>query len=128
MRLLLDTHLLLWSASEPSHLPGAARAMIEDPADQLVFSAASLWEIVIKNGLGRSDFRADPALLRRGLLDNGYTELAITGRHAVAVAGLPPLHKDSFDRMLIAQAIADGLLLLTVDPVIARYSGPIQLF
>jgi PIN domain nuclease of toxin-antitoxin system len=128
MRLLLDTHLLLWAASEPNHLPAAARAMIEEPEHQLVFSAASLWEIAIKNSLGRTDFRADPALLRRGLLDNGYTELAITGRHAVAVAGLPPLHKDPFDRMLIAQATADGLLLLTVDPAIARYQGPIQLF
>jgi PIN domain nuclease of toxin-antitoxin system len=128
MRLLLDTHLLLWGASEPNHLPAAARAMIEEPEHQLVFSAASLWEIAIKNSLGRTDFRADPALLRRGLLDNGYTELAITGRHAVAVAGLPPLHKDPFDRMLIAQATADGLLLLTVDPAIARYQGPIQLF
>ncbi len=128
MRLLLDTHLLLWAASEPNRLPVAARAMIEDPEHHLVFSAASLWEIAIKNGLGRSDFRADTALLRRGLLDNAYTELAITGRHAVAVAGLPALHKDPFDRMLIAQAAADGLLLLTVDPAIARYQGPIQLF
>jgi PIN domain nuclease of toxin-antitoxin system len=128
MKLLLDTHLLLWAASEPEHLPVAARTMIEDPTHQLVFSAASLWEIVIKNALGRSDFRADPALLRRGLLDNGYIELAVTGRHAVAVAGLFPLHKDPFDRMLIAQATADGLLLLTVDPVVARYPGPIQFF
>lgn len=128
MKLLLDTHLLLWAAGEPEHLPRAARAMIEDPANPLVFSAASLWEIAIKHGLGRSDFRADPALLRRGLLDNGYTELAIAGRHAVAVAGLPPLHKDPFDRMLIAQATADGLLLLTVDPAVSRYPGPIQAF
>jgi PIN domain nuclease of toxin-antitoxin system len=94
----------------------------------LIFSAASLWEITIKHTIGRSDFRADPALLRRGLLDNGYTELAITGRHAVALAGLPPLHKDPFDRILIAQASADGLLLLTLDPLIARYPGPIQAF
>jgi len=128
MKLLLDTHLLLWGASEPDRLPVPALAMIEDPAHQLVFSAASLWEIAIKSALGRADFRADPALLRRGLLDNAYTELAITGRHAVAVAGLPPLHKDPFDRMLIAQAIADGLLLLTVDPAVARYPGPIQAF
>ena len=128
MRLLLDTHLLLWGASQPEHLPAAALAMIEDPQHQLVFSAASLWEIAIKNALGRSDFRADPALLRRGLLDNGYTELAMTGRHAVTVAGLPALHKDPFDRMLVAQATADGLLLLTVDPAVARYSGPIQKF
>lgn len=128
MKLLLDTRMLLWAAGQPEHLPAGARAMIEDPANQLVFSAASLWEIAIKHGLGRPDFRADPALLRRGLLDNGYTELAITGRHAVAVAGLPPLHKDPFDRMLIAQATADGLLLLTVDPAVAQYSGPIQGF
>jgi PIN domain nuclease of toxin-antitoxin system len=128
MKLLLDTHLLLWGAAKPERVPAAARAMIEDPAHQLIFSAASLWEIAIKLGLGRSDFRVDPALLRRGLLDNGYTELAITGRHAVIVTGLPALHKDPFDRMLIAQAMADGLLLLTVDPAVARYPGPIQGF
>ena len=128
MKLLLDTHLLLWAAGEPDKLPAAARKRIDDPEHQLFFSAASLWEIALKQALGRQDFRADPALLRRGLLDNGYTELAITGRHAVAVAGLPPLHKDPFDRMLIAQAIADGLLLLTVDPAVARYPGPIQRF
>jgi PIN domain nuclease of toxin-antitoxin system len=128
MKLLLDTHLLLWAAGEPERLPIAARTMIEDAAHPLVFSAASIWEIAIKRGMGRPDFRADPALLRRGLFDNGYTELAITGRHAVAVAGLPSLHKDPFDRMLIAQAMADGLLLLTMDPVVARYPGPIQMF
>ena len=128
MKLLLDTHLLLWAAGEPEYLPAAARALIQDPQHQLTFSAASLWEIALKHSLGREDFRADPALLRRGLLDNGYTELAITGRHAVAVAALPALHKDPFDRMLIAQATADGLLLLTVDPVVARYPGPIQMF
>ncbi len=128
MKLLLDTHVLLWAAGDPARLPAAARAMIEDPGNQLVFSAASLWEIAIRQTLGRSGFRADPSLLRRGLLDNGYTELAITGRHAVAAAGLPPLHKDPFDRMLIAQATVDGLALLTVDPLLARYSGPIQMF
>ncbi len=128
MKLLLDTHLLLWAAGQPERLPEAARVLIEDPSNQLVFSAASLWEIAIKLGLGRADFRADPSLLRRGLLDNGYMELAITGRHAVAVAGLPPLHIDPFDRMLLAQATADGLLLLTADPAVAQYPGPIQAF
>jgi PIN domain nuclease of toxin-antitoxin system len=128
MKLLLDTHLLLWGAGAPERLPQEARALIDDPNHQLLFSAASLWEIAIKQGLGRADFRADPALLRRGLLDNGYAELAITGRHAVAVAGLPPLHRDPFDRMLVAQATADGLLLITVDPLVARYPGPIQAF
>lgn len=128
MKLLLDTHLLLWGASNPERIPLAARSLIEDPAHQLVFSAASLWEIAIKKNLGRADFQVDPALLRRNLLDNDYTELAVTGRHAVAVAGLPALHKDAFDRMLVAQAMADGLLLLTVDPAVARYPGPIQRF
>jgi PIN domain nuclease of toxin-antitoxin system len=128
MKLLLDTHLLLWGAVKPERVPVAARAMIEDPARQLVFSAASLWEIAIKRSLGRTDFQVDPALLRRNLLDNDYTELAVTGRHAVAVAGLPALHRDPFDRMLVAQATADGLLLLTMDPVVARYPGPIQRF
>lgn len=128
MKLLLDTHMLLWAAGDPAKLPATARAMIEDRDNQLVFSAASLWEIAIKNTLGRSDFRADPVLLRRGLLDNAYTELAITGRHAVAVVSLPPLHKDPFDRMLIAQASAEGMSLLTADPLVARYPGPIQMF
>jgi PIN domain nuclease of toxin-antitoxin system len=127
MKLLLDTHVLLWAAGDFERLPSAARAMIEDSGNQLIFSAASLWEIAIKRTLGRSDFRVDPALLRRGLLDNGYTELAITGRHAVAVAALPPLHNDPFDRMLIAQAGADGLLLITVDAAVARYPGAIQM-
>lgn len=126
MKLLLDTHLLLWAAGQPDRLSPAARALIEDPQHQLVFSAASLWEIAIKHSLDRPDFRADPALLRRGLLDNGYQELAITGAHAIAVSGLPPLHKDPFDRMLIAQAGTAGALLLTADPLVAQYPGPIQ--
>jgi PIN domain nuclease of toxin-antitoxin system len=127
MKLLLDTHVLLWAAGDPERLPASGRALIEDSGNQLVFSAASLWEIAIKHTLGRSDFRADPAMLRRGLLDNGYLEMAVTGRHAVAAGSLPPLHKDPFDRVLIAQASAEGMLLLTVDPVVARYPGPIQM-
>lgn len=128
MKVLLDTHLLLWGALQPERVPVAARSLIEDRAHQLVFSAASLWEISIKRTLGRVDFQVDTALLRRNLLDNEYAELAITGRHAVMVAALPAVHRDPFDRMLIAQAVADGLLLLTIDPVIARYPGPIRLF
>ena len=78
MKLLLDTHLLLWAAGQPARLPARARALLKDPANQLIFSAASLWEIAIKCRLGRDDFRVDPRLLRRGLLDNGYGELPIT--------------------------------------------------
>jgi PIN domain nuclease of toxin-antitoxin system len=91
-----------------------------------MFSAASLWEVAIKSGLGRDDFRVDARLLRRGLLDNGYDELAITGEHAVAVANLPPIHKDPFDRMLAAQSAVEGILLLTADPVVAQYPGPVR--
>lgn len=126
MKLLLDTQVLLWAAGQPDRLSAAARNLIEDPAHQLLFSAASVWEVAIKHSLGRADFRAEPALLRRGLLDNGYQEIAITGAHAVAVGNLPPLHRDPFDRMLIAQAGVFGALLLTSDPLVAQYPGPIQ--
>ena len=126
MKLLLDTHLLLWAAGEPDQLPLSAMTEIENPDNDLVFSAASLWEVAIKRGLGRADFTVDPRLLRRGLLDNGYHELAITSEHAVAVDGLPPIHKDPFDRILIAQSIVEGITLLTVDDLVARYPAPVR--
>lgn len=126
MKLLLDTHILLWAAGEPERLPAAARALIESPEHQLVFSAASLWEVTIKRGLGRPDFAADPRLLRRGLLDNGYTELPITSEHALAVDVLPQLHRDPFDRILVAQATVEGMVLVTADPVVQSYPGPIR--
>ena len=126
MKLLLDTHVLLWAAGTPQRLPHAAQALLEDEANELVFSAASLWEVAIKQQLGREDFRADARLLRRGLFDNGYTELPVTSAHAVALDLLPPLHKDPFDRMLIAQALVEGIMLLTADANLAGYPGPIQ--
>ena len=126
MNLLLDTQVLLWAAGASPRLPDDARALIEDPENELVFSAASLWEVAIKNGLGRKEFGADPRLLRRGLLENGYVELPVTGAHAVAVDLLPPIHKDPFDRILVAQAQIEGLTLLTADEVVTRYPGPIR--
>jgi PIN domain nuclease of toxin-antitoxin system len=126
MKLLLDTHLLLWAAGEPQRLSATALALIEDPANELVFSAASLWEVAIKRQLGRSDFRVDPRVLRRGLLDNGYLELPVSSEHTVAIDNLPPIHKDPFDRMLVAQASVEGIVLLTVDPLVARYRGPVR--
>jgi PIN domain nuclease of toxin-antitoxin system len=107
-------------------LPLGARRAIDNARNQLMFSAASLWEIAIKSGLGRADFRGDARLLRRGLLDNGYDELAITSEHAVAIANLPPIHKDPFDRMLVAQSAVEGILLLTADPILAQYPGPVR--
>ena len=126
MNLLLDTHVLLWAAGAPERLPDTARVLIEDPGAESIFSAASLWEVAIKNRLGRADFSVDPRLLRRGLLENGYMELAVTGVHAVAVDLLPPIHEDPFDRILIAQAQTEGIMLLTADRIIGRYPGPIR--
>ncbi|WP_121120154.1 type II toxin-antitoxin system VapC family toxin [Croceibacterium ferulae] len=126
MKLLLDTHILLWAAGDPGRLPAAARALIEDEDNHLLFSAASLWEVAIKGALGREDFAVDAALLRRGLADNGYAELPVTGAHAVAVATLPPIHRDPFDRLLVAQATAEGITLLSADELVCQYSGPIR--
>jgi len=126
MNLLLDTHLLLWAAAEPNKLSPEAASMISNENNRLYFSAASIWEVVIKNGLGRPDFHVDPHLLRRGLVDNGYTELPISSLHALAVSHLPEIHKDPFDRILVAQAETEGFLLLTADDLVARYPGPIR--
>jgi len=126
VKLLLDTHLLLWAAGDPGRLSKAARALIDDSENELLFSAASLWEIAIKSNLDRHHFRVDARLLRRGLLDNGYVELPITGEHAVNVDRLPATHKDPFDRILAAQALVEGITLLTNDRRLADYPGPIR--
>ena len=126
MNLLLDTHILIWAAGQPERLSDEARALLQDPETEPFFSAASLWEIAIKNRLGRANF-SDPHLLYRGLVENGYTELAVTGIHAVAVDLLPAIHKDPFDRILVAQARVEGITLLTVDKIVGRYPGPIRL-
>ena len=91
-----------------------------------MFSAASIWEITIKGSLGRDDFRVEPRVLVRGLLENGYTELPVTSEHAVNVDLLPSIHKDPFDRILIAQALVEGIPLLTADAQLARYGAPIR--
>jgi PIN domain nuclease of toxin-antitoxin system len=126
MKLLLDTHLLLWAAGQPDRLSATARELINDPQNQPLFSAASLWEVAIKRGLGRDDFQVDARFLRRGLLDNGYSELPIASDHVVAIESLPPVHKDPFDRILVAQATAEGITLLTTDSLVAQYPGPIR--
>jgi PIN domain nuclease of toxin-antitoxin system len=130
VRLLLDTHVLLWSAQSDIESAGKlsriAISLIDDPGNTLVFSVASLWEIAIKLGLGRETFRADPGVLRRALRDNGYEELPILGPHALAAGALPPLHRDPFDRMLIAQATVERVTLITSDAAVAAYPGPIR--
>ena len=126
MKLLLDTHLLLWAAGQPNRLSANAGKLIGNPENELLFSAASLWEVAIKRGLGRHDFQVDPRLLRRGLLDNGYGELPIVSDHVVAIESLPAIHKDPFDRILVAQATVEGITLLTTDSLVAQYPGPIR--
>lgn len=127
MKVLLDTHLLLWAAATPDRLSPTAKTLIEDSQIRVCFSPASLWEIGIKRSLGRADFTVDPRLLRRGLVDSGYLELPITAEHALAVDTLPPIHKDPFDRILLAQASVEGIVLLTSDVTVARYPAPVRL-
>lgn len=126
MNLLLDTHILLWAAGAPERLSPEAVALIESEVNNLHFSAASLWEITIKNDLGRPDFQVDPHLFRRGLIENGYSELPITSQHVLDLSHLPTIHKDPFDRILVAQAEHEGFLLLTTDEKLVQYRGPIR--
>lgn len=125
MRFLADTHLLLRGASEPSELPKSARALMDDPDAEAWFSVASIWEVAIKHMLGGEGLDVDPGLLRRGLLAHDWRELRIESQHALALTKLPPIHKDPFDRILIAQAKVEGLTLLTGDADVARYPGDV---
>lgn len=127
MKLLLDTQVLLWTASGSPRLPAAAESLILDSRNSLNFSAASIWEVVIKHMIGRADFRADPAALRSRLLANGYAEIAVASPHALAVCELPAIHKDPFDRILVAQAIVENATLVTADETISRYPAPVML-
>ncbi|MSQ00791.1 MAG: type II toxin-antitoxin system VapC family toxin [Myxococcales bacterium] len=121
MKALLDTHLLLWAVEDDDRLPPAARAIVADPLNQLWFSAASILEVQIKTAIGRPDFRVDASQLRTRLLAAGAHELPISGGHAADLVHLPPLHKDPFDRMLVAQARGEGLTLVTHDEAVAAY-------
>ena len=121
MKLLLDTHILLWVAGSPEKLSESTRSLLSSPDNSLFFSAASIWEIVIKLGLGRKDFKADPYRLRRLLVSNGYAEISVTAEHALKVDSLPPLHKDPFDRLIISTANTENLTLVTVDENIQKY-------
>lgn len=121
IKLLLDTHILLWAAGEPDKLSASAREMLIDEGNALYFSAASIWEIVIKRGIGHDDFKVDPYRLRKMLVLNDYRELPITSEHVLRVETLPPIHKDPFDRILIGQARSEGMLLMTVDSTVVKY-------
>jgi PIN domain nuclease of toxin-antitoxin system len=126
LNFLSDTHLLIWSAGQTGRLSPTARWLLADPANKIYFSTVSIWEVAIKARLGRSDFEIDPTEFTQGLIANGFLELPVTRQHALAVYGLPTIHKDPFDRLLIAQAQVEGLTLLTHDDKVALYPGPIR--
>lgn len=127
MNYLLDTHLLIWSAGRDDLMTAKADRLIKDPANTLWFSVASIWEVAIKRAQNRPDFRTDPGTLRAGLLANGYLELPVEGRHCLAIPTLPPVHGDPFDRMLVAQAMSEGMQLLTADRRVGAYGGPVRM-
>jgi len=127
MRILPDSHILAWFADDAPRLTDEMRSILEDEENELFFSAASIWELAIKRALNRTGFNIEPRMLYHGLLDNGFEELKVSTQHALALETLPPIHKDPFDRILIAQAMSEGMLLLTSDEAIAQYNAPIRL-
>lgn len=126
MRFLLDTHLLLWAAADSKRLPDEARTLLEDEAHEVYYSAASIWEIAIKASLKRKDFRIDLPVLLATLPQMGFVELTVTSAHTAGVAHLPFVHRDPFDRLLIAQSLAEPLTLLTNDKILKRYRANIR--
>jgi PIN domain nuclease of toxin-antitoxin system len=127
MRLLLDTHLLLWALAEPDRLDATTKAVLENASNEVLFSAASVWEITSKTGLGRSNFAFAPQQILRAALDTGFVELPVRSDAAVLVAKLPPHHRDPFDRLLIAQAMSEPVRFYTADPLLPPYSKLVTL-
>ncbi|MDR2947234.1 MAG: type II toxin-antitoxin system VapC family toxin [Candidatus Adiutrix sp.] len=127
MKILLDTQMVIWATFWPELLPGQARQLIADEDNDMYFSPASLWEVAIKSAQNRPDFQVDAKILRGQLLERGYREMAITGLHTTAVSDLPLVHKDPFDRLLLAQAKTENLSLVTSDATLAMYPAPVLL-
>jgi len=125
-RFLVDTQLLLWNVYGSRKLPARVARLFQDGRHEFFYSAASLWEIAIKAARGREDFTADTTAIRGALEANGFHELPVAAQHAVALSGLPPIHADPFDRMLIAQALAEPMALITSDERFAAYPGSIE--
>lgn len=121
MRLLLDTHLLLWAAASSARLPREARELLQDDRNDVYYSAASIWEIAIKSSLRRKDFRVDLNQLMSALPEMGFVQLPVTAAHAARITDLPLIHRDPFDRLLIAQSVVEPLTLLTNDALLDRY-------
>lgn len=127
MKLLLDTHVALWAIADDPRLDATARKLILDPANEVTVSAATVWEIAIKHSLNKGDMPLSGADALGYFRDAGYRLLPITPQHAVAVEDLPPINRDPFDRLIVAQALLEPLRLLTHDGTLARYSDTIIL-
>ncbi len=127
MRLLLDTHVLLWAVAEPTRLDASTRDLIEDARNEVLFSAASIWEVAIKSALGRADFPVRPSQVAQAARDTGFSELPVSADAAARVADLPPHHRDPFDRLLVVQAMAEPMRLYTADPLLPPYSDLVTL-
>lgn len=125
MNLLLDTHVALWAITDSPKLSKKARELIESPKSSVWISAATVWEIAIKHGLGRGDMPVSSQDALRYFRESGYRFLPVEPEHAAAVEDLPAHHGDPFDRILVAQAIVEPMRLITHDPVVARYSDTI---
>ncbi len=123
MRILLDTNMIVWLSSRMGLLPPYARKLVEDDRNEIFFSAVSIWEIAIKDVLLRDEITGDAEKVRDGLVKNNFEELALCSRHAFELGKLPNLHRDPFDRILIAQSRAERLTLLTSDETIFKYPG-----
>ncbi|QDC26683.1 type II toxin-antitoxin system VapC family toxin [Georgenia yuyongxinii] len=123
---MLDTHVLLWAALGAARLPAFTRALLEDTTQQVSFSVVSLWEIVIKAGPDRRDFNVDPEAVRTYARLAGLGEVVVTGAHVLRVRSLQPLHNDPFDRLLVAQALEEGVELLTVDKAVLAYGEGVR--
>ena len=122
MRLLLDTHILIWALGEPKRLPKEVRAALESPANEVLFSAASIWEIAIKAQIGRANFKVAPAEIAQAAVDSGFVELPVRAVHGARVSSLPLHHRDPFDRLLVAQAMTEPCRLVTADAILGSYS------
>lgn len=125
MRILLDTHIILWAVTDSPKLPAAAREMIQDGHNQIYFSAASIWEVAIKHALAPEQLPVSSADLLKYVEQSGYAELPISAEHATAVERLPPVHKDPFDRILVAQACAEPMRLITQDRTLEKYGSSV---
>jgi PIN domain nuclease of toxin-antitoxin system len=126
VRLLLDTHILIWLALEPDKLPVAALRELENAQTEILFSAVNIWEIAIKHSLKRPDFAIAPDAMLQWARERAFAELAMTSEHGLAAGALPPHHRDPFDRAMIGQAMVEGIVFLTADAGLAGYGDGVR--